>query len=187
MRSYSLYLLVATFIVFFLQLLVPNFTQQLALTPAHIMQQPWTLVTSIFLHGGFLHIFLNMFALLIFGPLLEARLGWKKFLVLYFLAGIAGNVAYAVTASNPLIPALGASGAVYGILGALAVLEPNMMIFMWFVPMPMKYAVVVWVALNFFGTFGETNIAYWAHLAGLFLGLGFAKYFSGKGLPFQKY
>ena len=165
---YAFYILVLTFAVFFLQQVFP-IEQFLILTPATVLAQPYTLITSIFLHGGIAHIIFNMFALLIFGPILESRIGSKKFLMLYLGAGIAGNIGYILTGGT--LPALGASGAIFGILGALAILEPNMIVFVGFIPMPMYIAAIFWIITEFLYTLAPSNIANWAHLFGLFVGL----------------
>ncbi|MBU1197145.1 rhomboid family intramembrane serine protease [Candidatus Micrarchaeota archaeon] len=172
---YSLYLLGITFAIFFIQLLIPGFTEFFWLDPQHIFQQPWGFITSMFLHGGFSHLFFNMFALFIFGPILESRLGSQRFLMLYFAAGILGNIGYLLTGG--VQPALGASGAIFGILGALVALEPNMIVFVSFIPMPMWVAGVFWFVLEVFsGVYVVSNIANFAHVFGLVLGYGFARY-----------
>jgi len=178
---YSTMILVLLAVVFVLQLAVSGFTQLFWFNPAAVSTQPWGFFTSIFLHGGLAHLFFNGFALLMFGPFLEQRIGSRKFLELFLAAGIIGSVFYflfVLAGITPALPALGASGAIYGILGALAVLAPNMVVFVMFVPMPMRYAAVLWVAIEFLGTFSPASgIANAAHLGGLLLGFVYAKYF----------
>ncbi|MDP2717589.1 MAG: rhomboid family intramembrane serine protease [Candidatus Micrarchaeota archaeon] len=161
--------------VFFFQIAIPQITPLLWLNPATLSSQPWTIITSMFLHAGYLHLFFNGFALYMFGPYLERMIGSNRFLVLYFAAGIAGALAYAATFYAGIlpqsIPALGASGAIFGILGAVAVLRPNLMIFVWFVPMPMKFAALLWVGLSLLETVNISGgIAGAAHLGGLVMG-----------------
>jgi membrane associated rhomboid family serine protease len=96
-----------------------------AFVPAYVLQRPWTLVTYMFLHGGFMHLLFNMIGLFFFGPRLEVRLGSRHFLGLYFTAGIVGALlhmasAFAAGSSGPYVPMVGASGAVFGILLAFA-------------------------------------------------------------------
>ena len=172
-------LLLATVAVFFVQLGFPNFfLQYFAFTPILALKMPWTFVTSIFLHAGFTHIFFNMLALFSFGPYLERKLGSKNFLVLYFLSGIVGNLLFMLLSLRPEIPAVGASGAIFGILGALAVLEPALVIFVGFVPMPIWMATIFWVILEGLGAFDPANpIGSAAHLGGLFFGMAFALYY----------
>ncbi len=174
----AMYLLGAIVLVFLGQIVYPPLTEMFFLEPAKIASEPWTIITSMFLHGGLLHLFFNGFALYMFGPYLEQIIGPKRFLAVYFLSGIAGALAYAATYYLGIlpasIPALGASGAIFGILGAVAVLRPNLPIYMWFVPMPMKYAALVWVGLGLFETFQITGVAGAAHLGGLVLGAAMA-------------
>ncbi len=182
---YSIQLLLAIGVAFILQLLIPPLTTALWLDPNTALAMPWTLVTSMFLHGSFLHLFLNAFALFSFGPYLETRIGSKRFLGLYFASGIAGAVAYllviALGIGQPL-PALGASGAIFGVLGAVAVLEPNLPILLMFVPLPMWMAAILWVILELVGTFTPgTGIASAAHLGGLFLGAAYIYHLKHKG------
>lgn len=172
---YALYLLGAIVAVFFFQIAFPHIAPLFWLNPETVLSAPWTLLTSMFLHGGMVHLFFNGFALYMFGPYLERIIGSTRFLLIYFGAGLAGSLAYAASFYLGIlpqsIPALGASGAIFGILGAVAVLRPNLMILMWFVPMPMKYAALVWVALSLFETLNVAGgIAGAAHLGGLVLG-----------------
>ena len=95
---YALWLLGITVAVFLLQLVVPGFTEAFWLNPSTVFSQPWTVFTSMFLHGGPTHLLFNMFALLIFGPVLESRIGQNRFLGLYIASGILGSVGYIVTA-----------------------------------------------------------------------------------------
>jgi uncharacterized protein len=174
---YSFYLLGAIVAVFLLQLAFPQITDAFVFDPSTFPAQPWTAVTSMFLHGSATHLFLNGLALFMFGPLLESIIGGRKFLILYFAAGIAGSLFYylfIVIGISPPIPALGASGAIFGILGALAMLRPNMIIYVSFVPMPMYVAAAVWFLMEFAGAFNTgSGIASSAHLGGLLLGVAY--------------
>jgi hypothetical protein len=151
--------------------------------PAHAFSEPWTFITSMFLHDDTspAHIVLNMFALLMFGSYLEAKISKKKYLSIYFLAGIVGNLGYMLTAPSAITPGIGASGAIYGILGALAILSPTTMIFVGGVPMPMIAAAFLWGLIEFFGVIvPRGNIASGAHLGGLFVGMLFAYFMRRK-------
>jgi hypothetical protein len=150
--------------------------QLFAFTPALALERPWTFVTSIFLHADFSHIFFNMFALFMFGIVLENKIGSKHFIIIFFLSGIIGSVGYMITASDPMIPAIGASGAIYGILGALAVVMPLMTVWVVGIPMPMIVAAVVWIALEVFGMFSPSSIAHGAHLGGVVVGIIYGIY-----------
>jgi len=161
--------IIISIIAFFFQPF--SFFDYLSFTPAYAFSRPWTFVTSIFLHANFAHLFFNMFALFMFGTYLELRIRKIDFLVLFFISGIVGNFAYYLTDFNSRIPAVGASGAIYGILGALAVLYPALIVWVGYVPMPMIFAAIFWIVLNFLGLFTPSNIAYQAHLAGIFFGI----------------
>lgn len=159
--------------VFVLQNIIPGLTNALILTPANF--HGYELITHIFLHADYLHIFYNMFALLLFGLLLENVIGSKNILILFFAAGIvAGFSAFIFYADSSV---LGASGAIMGIIGALGVLRPKQTVWVIGVPMPMIAAVVVWAFLDLAGLVsGGQGIANGAHLFGLAIGLiyGFA-------------
>lgn len=153
--------------VFLLQLAFVPLTDQLALVSADALYHPWTLVTSIFAHGSFEHLFFNMFALFLFGVLLENIIGGRRWLIVFFAAGILGGLA-----GIPLYDSsLGASGAIFGIMGALAVLRPKMVIYFSYVPLPMYVAVPLWAAGDLLGLFIPSGVANAAHLAGLAIGL----------------
>ena len=100
----------------------------LAFVPANALAMPWTIVTSMFLHSGALHLFFNMWALFIFGPVLERVIGGKRLLALYLVAGIIGNVGFSLFYPSATA-GVGASGAIYGLVGALAVLLPVLLVF----------------------------------------------------------
>ncbi len=150
--------------------LVPLF----ALVPEHIVSAPWMIVTSMFLHLDFSHLFQNMFALAFFGILLEKLIGSKKFIYLYFAAGIAGSLASLVF--YPTATSLGASGAVMGVLGALAVLRPKMVVYFGG-PVPMIVLAAIWIVIDLAGFIvGEGNIGHAAHLAGFAVGITYGGY-----------
>ena len=173
-------LIILCTIVLVLEFIVPErvWVPYFALIPALLPVRPWTLVTSIFLHGGFEHYFFNMLALFFFGIYLERLLGSRRFLEVFFVGGIIGNIGYLLTAyaglpsANPLVPALGASGAIYAIMAALAVLRPRLLVYVYgFVPIPISLAMIIWALLDVAGLFAPTGIAHGAHLAGLLAGL----------------
>ena len=173
--SNTLLLIIGLF--FFLQLMSPSFTKSFWFDPLLALFEPWRFLTSMFLHdpSGFTHIFFNAYALFMFGSILESRVTGKDFLIIYFGAGLLGGLCYYATyiiGITPPIPALGASGAIYGIMGAVALLLPELQVFMLFFPLKIRYAVVLWIALEFMGTFNPASgIASAAHLGGLFFGL----------------
>jgi membrane associated rhomboid family serine protease len=148
-----------------------------AFFPALALSAPWMFITSIFRHVDLSHLFFNMFALFFFGIYLERMIGGRAFLTLFFLSGIIGNVSYLLTANDPFIPAIGASGAVYGIIGALAALVPFMMIFIYgIIPVPMIIAAAIWVIIDLVGLSVPSGVANAAHLGGIVVGVSFGIY-----------
>lgn len=140
----------------------------------------WQLITYMFMHsavdsqGGvvFSHILFNMFALWMFGTNLEKFWGAKRFLTFYMICGIAAGIAQLIMQSDGV--AVGASGAIMGIMAGFAYLFPNTEMFIMFIPIPIKakYVVPGFMALDLFGGIsGGDNIAHWAHLGGAFAGL----------------
>jgi hypothetical protein len=137
-----------------------------------------------FIHDGILHIFFNMWALLILGREVEVALGRARFTLLYFLSGFVGGLAYVSTAlfipRNLLIPAVGASGAVFGVMGAFAVLFPRRPLAMFFYLIPI--IAPAFVAIAILATIQTilalilpfSSIAYSAHVGGLAVGLAAA-------------
>ena len=148
-----------------------------AFTPALALDMPWIFVTSIFLHAGFTHLIFNMFALLTFGTLLENIVGGRRFLTIFFAAGIVGNLGYMVTSGDPWVPAIGASGAIFGVIGLLTVLRPWLIVFVSGLPMPLLVAAIIWAVLDLSGLFAPSGVAHGAHLAGLFLGVAYGIFF----------
>jgi membrane associated rhomboid family serine protease len=147
-----------------------------AFTPAYAFSIPWTFVTAIFFHAGIDHLFFNMFALFMFGLYLEPRVSTKQYLLVFFAAGIFGNVAYWLTSPLGTIPAVGASGAIYGIMAMLAVLYPNLVVYIGFAPMPIIFAAALWFIIEFTGVFIPSDIAHQSHLAGLAVGVAYGLY-----------
>ena len=151
----------------------------LDLVPATFTSEPWTIVTSLFVHADFVHILSNMVTLYFFGTYLTTLVGEAKFLITYFLGGLLGGAFYIIWAlyapwsspSDAHIGAIGASGAVFAIGGALAVLRPNLKVLLFFIiPMPLWVAVIGGFVLLTLISAG-LNIAWEAHLGGLILGL----------------
>jgi len=174
MSNLTTTLLAAIGIAFVLQLMFPFFTDALDFDPALALTQPWRFITSIFLHASLLHIFFNTYALFMFGSLLERKVSGLEYLIVFFGAGLAGGISYYMTymLGMTTMPALGASGAIYGIMGATAILLPEIRLFMLFFPMSIRQAAVVWIVLEFLGTFDTSSgIASAAHLGGLLFGL----------------
>lgn len=140
-----------------------------------LLTEPWRILTSMFLHADIEHLFFNMFALFVFGNALERRVGSPLFTLIYFISGITGAVGFMLF-SGPDAIALGASGAIFGIIGALVVIAPRMTVYLFGgVPMPM-YAVGILYALIEVFAFGKADsIAHSAHLLGLVGGFAVAQ------------
>jgi len=152
----------------------PLMSKWFALNPISFLWKPWQLVTYMFMHGGFGHLFFNMYTLFIFGSVLENVWGTKKFLTFYFVTGIGAalvniGVQY-LTGSFALT--VGAFGAIYGILMGYAMLYPDSRLTLLFPPVSMK---AKWFVLIFAGielllgisNNPADNVAHFAHLGGL--------------------
>jgi len=169
-------------IVFLMQVLNQSLEQVIfqnfALIPSEVIFhfKIWQLVTYLFLHGGFWHIFFNMFVLWMFGSELEREWGTKEFLKYYFITGIGAGV-FNLLLSNA--PTIGASGAVYGVMLAYALRYPDRLVYIYFLfPVKVKYMMAFLVLVSFFSTFGASGdgIAHAAHLGGIVVGFVYLKY-----------
>lgn len=188
------YLLLALISVsFLLQLLIPgglitsgipnSYERLLWLNPQLVIERPWTLVTHIFLHGGFMHFLFNMLVFFFFAPTLERKIGSVKFLLIFFLSGIFAGIGWSLTFSpneyqlllldQNLFGSVGASGAICGIMATLAVLMPKMKVYIFPIPIPLDiWIVVIFFAIYDFLMVGSGDaVAHTAHLSGLFFGL----------------
>lgn len=165
-------LLAVNLVIFLVQFATSHrYDALFTLSGSTIATAPWTAITSMFMHSGLWHLFFNSWALFVFGPMLERQIGGKKFLLLYLLAGLAASAAFLLFYPAS-IHGLGASGAIYGVIGCLAVLMPNVMLLVMFVPMPLWMAAGLWALLDVVGTLDPSNpIAAAAHLGGLALGI----------------
>jgi membrane associated rhomboid family serine protease len=148
-----------------------------ALSPASVAREPWRLVTSMFLHGGLYHLVFNMFSLFFFGQYLGQIIGEKDLLKVYFAGGIFGGVLF-VALSSPDTFAIGASGAIFALGGALAVLRPNIMVLTLPIPVPMPLWMSVFgfmLVLSFF-----PGIAWQGHVGGLIVGAVYGRWYKKK-------
>lgn len=167
MKYAALWLSAVCILMFILQLIFPAVTNNLVLDKQSYYE-PWRFVTSIFLHGSLEHLLFNLFALIMFGLILESLIGSRKFLIVFFVSGIFANL----IAVNFYTSSLGASGAIYGIIGCLAILRPLMTIWAFNLPMPMFIAAIIWIALSVIGIFNPTdNTGHIAHLSGIVFGV----------------
>ncbi|ATW88397.1 hypothetical protein halTADL_1642 [Halohasta litchfieldiae] len=183
-------------ITFLLQLIVnvlfgpAVFTAVFTLSPAH-PEYLWTWITSIFSHGGLYHLAANSIALFFFGPIVERYTGSKKFLLLFLGAGMAAGLGHVGVAllTGDYTPVLGASGAVFAILGVLTILNPDMKVLLFFVlPIPLYILTFGFAAISVLflidpsaaGTVGMGDVAHFAHLVGLVIGLWYGRKLKGE-------
>jgi membrane associated rhomboid family serine protease len=146
----------------------------LGLQTATFLEHPWTIVTNLFMHGGIWHILFNMITLYFFGTFLIRLVGTRDFLIIYFLGGIVGNIffmLFALLINPPLLfkSVIGASGAIFALGGALALLTPRLRVFVFPIPVPMPLWIAViggFVVISF-----APGIAWQGHLGGLVFGL----------------
>jgi len=177
-----LVLLGLNILFFVLSALIPDMTKLFMLVPSKVVAgEVWRIFTSMFLHAGFAHILFNMYALIIFGPLIEAKIGRKRFWIAYFLAGLIAAlayIAYSFALGTPDAAAVGASGAIMGILGLVILLLPHLQVLFFFIiPMSMRTAGIIFAAIDIIGLFNPASgIAHVAHLGGLIFGLLFGWY-----------
>jgi membrane associated rhomboid family serine protease len=143
---------------------------------------PWQIFTYMFMHGGFMHLLINMFILWMFGVELENLWGSKRFLIYYMLCGVGAGLANLFIA--PLFtstgPTVGASGAIYGILAAFAFLFPNRLIYIYFmIPVKAKYLILLYMFFDLLPiiTRQETGVAHVAHLGGAIVGIIYLLYY----------
>jgi rhomboid family protein len=180
-------LIVANVLVFLYELTlgraVNDFTLYFGLVPAAFS---WVAVfTSMFLHGGLFHVAGNMLYLWIFGDNVEDRMGHGRFLVFYLLCGTAAALAQTITAPDSVVPMVGASGAIAGVMGAYFVLYPKSRIvtlvtfifFFQIIEVPAIFFLGIWFVMQFLsgvgsiGTAATGGVAVWAHVGGFLAGL----------------
>jgi membrane associated rhomboid family serine protease len=155
----------------------------MAFVPQRILVAPWTLITYMFAHGGFFHLFFNMLVLFFFGPPLEARWGSREFFKFYLICGLGGAMLSFMFA--PMSPIIGASAAVYGVMLAFAMNWPDSQIYIWAIlPVKAKYLVAVLAVFSVMSMMGPggDNIAHAAHLGGFVAGFLYLK-LGGPGGP----
>lgn len=171
-RFYALKLSGIMIVIFVLQLLIGGFTELFILNGQAFIQ-PWRFLTAIFLHGGIAHLLYNLFALALFGSILEKLVNGRRFLIVFFVTGVLANV----LSVNFYPSSLGASGAIFGVIGALIVIRPMQVVWAFGLPMPIFVAGIAWAigdvigAVGFFSGNPLDNTGNLAHLAGMFFGL----------------
>ena len=165
-------------LVFLAQILISGFTELFVLNSDSWLE-PWRFLTAVFLHGGVGHLVLNLFALLLFGSILERVAGSGKFLLVFFFTGIFANL----ISINFYKSSLGASGAIFGVIGALIFIRPGMPVWAFGLPMPLFVAGIIWAGADMLGAIGFfsdnplDNTGNIAHLSGMFLGFVFGYFY----------
>ncbi len=136
--------------------------------------KPWQFVTHMFMHANFAHLFFNMFALWMFGNVIENIMGSRRFIIFYLVCGVGAALCYLLVLSlgTPAlnVPMVGASGAVYGILFAFGYLLPNAMVFLFIFPMRAKYLVAIYAVIELVEGLSNNPsdpVAHFAHLGGM--------------------
>lgn len=158
-------------------------------SPFAFLPPPFTLFTSMFVHGGFFHVFWNMLFLWIFGDNIEDRLGKIKFIIFYLLTGVAASMTHVALNPGSTIPLIGASGAIAGVLGAYIVLYPRakvltLLFFFFFVQVVKIPAIIflgIWFLMQILNTGTGGGIAWYAHIGGFATGVILIFLFAGKG------
>ena len=173
-------LLGANIAAYLLQSLIPGLIVPFALWPfaasaadPSVGFEPWQLVTYGFLHGGFMHLAFNMFALYMFGNAIEQLFGARRYLLYYFVCVISAGVTQLLVSamSGTIYPTIGASGGVFGLLLAYGLYFPNTRLMLLFPPIPMRARVfvilyaVIELVLGVTGS--EEGVAHFAHLGGM--------------------
>ena len=153
--------------------------------------RPWQLFTYMYMHGGFSHLFFNMFALWMFGMELENIWGSKTFFIFYTVCGLGAGIANAFLAPlvsyiPPNVPTVGASGSIYGVLIAFGMIFPNRYIYIYFMlPIKAKYLIIIYILIEVFAVASQSQsgIAHIAHLGGGVVGFLYVYFILNKGKP----
>jgi membrane associated rhomboid family serine protease len=171
--TYSGMILVICVLLFFVRVLAPSFAfNYLALNPAFVAARPWTLITHMFVHYNIFHLLVNMIVLFFFGTELERRVGESKFLQIFIISGLVGAVGQMAVVPTGYM--MGASGALFGVMGCLAVIAPEIRVLIYFViPLSIRAAVVLFAVLDFTMMGSGDSIAHMAHITGLLAGLAY--------------
>ncbi len=174
----TIVLIAVNVVMFLVTWQAPRTVPTVALVPALVLQYGWwwQLITYMFVHAGFAHIFFNMLTLFLFGMQLEQRMGSSEYLLYYFISGIgAGLVTVLVNYSTGLgmVPVVGASGAIFGLLLAFASYFPDARIFIFgLLPIRAPVAVLIFAGIELFFMLTQmrSGVAHLTHLAGLLFG-----------------
>lgn len=174
------WLLIANGGMFLLQQVYPPLTPMLGLVPWKVTHELalYQLVTYLFLHGGFFHIFFNLLLLWMFGRELEERWGTRFFLKFYAITGIGAGITSFLFSMGSHTVTIGASGAIMALLVAFAMHAPNRLVYVWFVfPIKIKYLVMFLIAVDLVAAMSHSadGVARFAHLGGALIGYLYLK------------
>ena len=170
-------LLTVNFLFYIAYLIQPNLIiNTFGFTPFQFLDEPWTIVTNMFVHAGLWHILGNMIMLYFFGTYLLGLLGEVKFLILYFAGGLLGNLLFFLL-GNEYTTAVGASGALFAIMGTMAVMRPRLKVLVWFLIPVDLWIIALFGALIIATQMTSSSVAWQAHIGGMVLGLIAGFYF----------
>jgi len=178
-KFYALKLTGILVLIFIAQGLFSGFTELFVLNGNVWRGEIWRFLTAVFLHGGIGHLAFNGFALALFGSMLERFVGGWRFLLVFIVTGILANFFSAGFYSS----SLGASGAIFGVIGALIFVRPGLTVWAFGMPMPIFIAGILWAAGDLIGAYGFIvgnpidNTGNLAHLSGMFFGFIFGAYY----------
>jgi membrane associated rhomboid family serine protease len=198
-------LIVACALVFFFELSLDEYSRdyfisQYGLVPAHM--RPVTLISSMFLHGGWMHIIGNMLFLWAFGKSLEDSMGHSKFLAFYMICGVAASITHVFFNPGVTLPTVGASGAIAGVMGAYLVTFPrakiHTLVFLFFfvtmADIPAAFILVYWFLTQLFSGYGsiahthvtEGGVAWFAHIGGFITGMILVRFMGARTRYFPR-
>ena len=170
-------LLAVNFLFYIAYLIQPNLIiDTFGFTPNQFLDEPWTIVTNMFVHAGLWHILGNMIMLFFFGSYLLGLLGEVKFFIVYFVGGLIGNLLFFLLGSE-YATAVGASGALFAIMGTMAVMRPKLKVLIWFLIPVDLWIVALFGALLIATQMTSSSVAWEAHIGGMVLGLVAGFYF----------
>lgn len=170
-------LLAVNFIFYVAYLIQPNLIiDTFGFTSSQFLDEPWTIVTNLFVHAGLWHILGNMIMLYFFGSFLLGLLGEVRFLIIYFVGGLLGNL-FIWLIGPSFIPAVGASGALFAIMGTMAVMRPKLKVLVWFLVPVDLWIIALFAALIIATQMTSTTVAWEGHIGGMVFGLIAGLYF----------
>ncbi len=170
------WLIVANTAVFLLRTFVGReFDLHFGLVPARVLEDRWVWqpLTYLFLHGGIFHLLFNLFAIWMFGMPVEAQWGSREFFKYYLLCGLGAAVAVVALSPDSAVPVIGASGPVYGLLVAFAMLYPDAVVYLYFlIPLTARQMAILFGFIEFFAGVSDSTpgVARFAHLGGMVVG-----------------